>query len=640
MSDVASAATIPAGILGIRESAAGDDIFLRGLTFLYTIIPMIHQLLLISLVPVVLGVISQYQTRITAQGQKLLARLRHEHIRTIDFIASTEYYFQLNSDNRNNILQKAILLHISKMKGHAYPDGLVMLVEPSEDNESKRRHRPKEQCSSAELLRKMCVSTLPAYGVWEELEKGISLMHTEKDLPGADLYERRTLFQFKLKTNHRDGGNVIDKFLDKCMVNYREVLRRTEDKARYLFQLQLGMSKTDDNGTRPPVFKKYKLSDEKTFESLFLPEKEDTLRLVDDFLLKREKFAISGFPQKLGLLLHGPPGTGKTSFVKALATYTKRHIVTVPLEKIVTNQELYDIMFEREFPCVGDEGIPQRLSFNEIIFLIEEIDAASDIVKARKTRPGQESTIHKTESQVYETHFAAQPSAVLTTQASTVFTGHGSTAYTGDGSTTNYTDAEGTQESSACPSLDPVAVSKQAVQAPVAERTERATKPPPPVLPPGVGSSDGAMEALLNGLTGGSLLSTADKLDLAGLLNVLDGVVDSPGRIVIMTTNHPERLDPALIRPGRINKKMLFTFMQQREMVEMLSHHFGPLSNDRIELLNSILIEKSEEAFADGDESGFNISPAEVEQLCSEADELEDFLTMLRKFPEMVERAY
>ena len=43
----------------------------------------------------------------------------------------------------------------------------------------------------------------------------------------------------------------------------------------------------------------------------------------------------------------------------------------------------------------------------------------------------------------------------------------------------------------------------------------------------------------------------------AGLLNVLDGVVDCPNRIVVLTTNHPEKLDPALIRPGRINKKVL-----------------------------------------------------------------------------------
>lgn len=46
----------------------------------------------------------------------------------------------------------------------------------------------------------------------------------------------------------------------------------------------------------------------------------------------------------------------------------------------------------------------------------------------------------------------------------------------------------------------------------------------------------------------------SDALNLAGLLNVLDGVVDTPGRLLVLSTNHPEVLDPALIRPGRINK--------------------------------------------------------------------------------------
>lgn len=39
----------------------------------------------------------------------------------------------------------------------------------------------------------------------------------------------------------------------------------------------------------------------------------------------------------------------------------------------------------------------------------------------------------------------------------------------------------------------------------------------------------------------------------SGLLNVLDGVSASEERLVFMTTNHVDRLDPALIRPGRVD---------------------------------------------------------------------------------------
>ena len=42
-------------------------------------------------------------------------------------------------------------------------------------------------------------------------------------------------------------------------------------------------------------------------------------------------------------------------------------------------------------------------------------------------------------------------------------------------------------------------------------------------------------------------------MTFSGLLNTLDGVVAGEERIVFMTTNHIERLDPALIRPGRVD---------------------------------------------------------------------------------------
>lgn len=44
-------------------------------------------------------------------------------------------------------------------------------------------------------------------------------------------------------------------------------------------------------------------------------------------------------------------------------------------------------------------------------------------------------------------------------------------------------------------------------------------------------------------------------LTFSGLLNALDGVASSEERILFMTTNHLNRLDDALIRPGRVDYK-------------------------------------------------------------------------------------
>ena len=47
-----------------------------------------------------------------------------------------------------------------------------------------------------------------------------------------------------------------------------------------------------------------------------------------------------------------------------------------------------------------------------------------------------------------------------------------------------------------------------------------------------------------------------EKISFSGFLNAIDGVAASEGRILFMTTNHVEKLDSALIRPGRADVKM------------------------------------------------------------------------------------
>lgn len=46
-----------------------------------------------------------------------------------------------------------------------------------------------------------------------------------------------------------------------------------------------------------------------------------------------------------------------------------------------------------------------------------------------------------------------------------------------------------------------------------------------------------------------------NSVTLSGLLNVIDGLSAPEGRVLFMTTNHPEKLDPALLRPGRIDHR-------------------------------------------------------------------------------------
>ncbi|KAL8807576.1 MAG: hypothetical protein Q9223_002481 [Gallowayella weberi] len=65
-------------------------------------------------------------------------------------------------------------------------------------------------------------------------------------------------------------------------------------------------------------------------------------------------------------------------------------------------------------------------------------------------------------------------------------------------------------------------------------------------------------------------------ISLSGLLNAIDGVASHEGRVLLMTTNFPEKLDEALIRPGRIDMKIAFTKATHAQMTELFIRMYSP----------------------------------------------------------------
>lgn len=63
-------------------------------------------------------------------------------------------------------------------------------------------------------------------------------------------------------------------------------------------------------------------------------------------------------------------------------------------------------------------------------------------------------------------------------------------------------------------------------------------------------------------------------LDLAFLLNLLDGTLEANGRILVITTNYPERIDRALIRPGRIDMIVKFKKCNRAVLQEMVNSFY------------------------------------------------------------------
>ncbi|KAK0618436.1 BCS1 N terminal-domain-containing protein [Bombardia bombarda] len=67
----------------------------------------------------------------------------------------------------------------------------------------------------------------------------------------------------------------------------------------------------------------------------------------------------------------------------------------------------------------------------------------------------------------------------------------------------------------------------------------------------------------------------------SGLLNALDGLAAGEDRIAFLTTNHVDRLDPALIRPGRVDMMVRIGEATRYQAAEMWDRYYGDIDADK-----------------------------------------------------------
>lgn len=73
--------------------------------------------------------------------------------------------------------------------------------------------------------------------------------------------------------------------------------------------------------------------------------------------------------------------------------------------------------------------------------------------------------------------------------------------------------------------------------------------------------------------------SKTGPISLSALLNVLDGVGAREGCILIMTTNHKDKLDHALLRPGRVDMEITFNYANMSVCQDIFLAFYAPISS-------------------------------------------------------------
>lgn len=87
----------------------------------------------------------------------------------------------------------------------------------------------------------------------------------------------------------------------------------------------------------------------------------------------------------------------------------------------------------------------------------------------------------------------------------------------------------------------------------------------------------------------GTINVATREVTLSALLNCIDGAFAREGRILFMTTNHPDRIDPALLRPGRTDRREHLGLLGLAEVAELCAR-FIPEPREAMRFANTVKV--------------------------------------------------